>query len=134
MATRRELGLPIPDAQAPSPAPVVQRGLEAVVPEAGARPWCLVGPAGTFRLQGERMTVGRADGGAEQVSIPVADSSVSRLHAELLATPEGWSLRDLGSTNGTWIGERRVLPGVLYGLGVGDVVWVGEVVLRVEGS
>lgn len=80
------------------------------------------------------MTVGRVDGGAEQVSVALADPSVSRLHAEFLATPDGWSLRDLGSTNGTWLGEKRVLPGVLYALGVGDVVRVGDWVLKVDAS
>ncbi len=38
----------------------------------------------------------------------LTDSTVSRNHAEILRTPEGVLLRDLGSTNGTWMNEVRV--------------------------
>jgi pSer/pThr/pTyr-binding forkhead associated (FHA) protein len=37
-----------------------------------------------------------------------ADDSVSRRHAELRLEDGLWHLRDLGSTNGTWVNGRRV--------------------------
>ena len=40
--------------------------------------------------------------------LTLADDTVSRFHAEIDHTPNGIVLRDLGSTNGTWIGEVRV--------------------------
>jgi pSer/pThr/pTyr-binding forkhead associated (FHA) protein len=42
------------------------------------------------------------------------DSSISRHHARLEDTEEGFRLRDLGSTNGTWVNgvrcQRQCLP------------------------
>jgi transcriptional regulator with GAF, ATPase, and Fis domain len=47
-------------------------------------------------------------GSAEQAPLVVADPKVSRLHAELTVDDRGVWLRDLGSSNGTWLGEVRV--------------------------
>jgi len=41
------------------------------------------------------------------------DDTVSQRHAELRAGPLGWTIRDLGSTNGTWLGDARVIEAVL---------------------
>ena len=41
-------------------------------------------------------------------SVPVSDPEVSAMHCELRAMSEGVLLRDLGSTNGTFIGVLRV--------------------------
>lgn len=38
----------------------------------------------------------------------IGDSFVSRRHCELRATGDGWSVTDLGSTNGTTVGIERV--------------------------
>lgn len=44
-----------------------------------------------------------------EVDLAVLQESVSRRHAELTRDAAGvWSVRDLGSTNGTWIDGRRV--------------------------
>ncbi|HEX7529380.1 MAG TPA: FHA domain-containing protein, partial [Thermoanaerobaculia bacterium] len=40
--------------------------------------------------------------------VPLASHSVSRRHALLEKTTDGWSLRDLGSANGTFLGGARV--------------------------
>ena len=37
-----------------------------------------------------------------------ADDTVSRRHAELRRQAIGWTLRDLGSTNGTWLNGARI--------------------------
>jgi DNA-binding NtrC family response regulator len=41
------------------------------------------------------------------------DDTVSARHAEVRPTARGWTLRDLGSTNGVVVGEVRVLEAVL---------------------
>ncbi|MBI2896911.1 MAG: sigma 54-dependent Fis family transcriptional regulator [Deltaproteobacteria bacterium] len=56
----------------------------------------------------------------------LTDRSVSRLHAEIELGEEGYRLRDLGSTNGTRIGQLRVQdvfmePGTLLTLGHTEV-------------
>lgn len=42
-------------------------------------------------------------GRRQDLEVVLADMSVSRLHAEVLATAEGWLVRDLGSKNGTYL-------------------------------
>jgi DNA-binding NtrC family response regulator len=54
--------------------------------------------------EGESVSIGTADGNR----LVVADPSVSRYHLEVLATPRGIRLRDLGSTNGTFVGAARI--------------------------
>jgi DNA-binding NtrC family response regulator len=56
------------------------------------------------RLQGARISIGRD----EAASIPLEGSGVSRQHAELYRQGPLYVVRDLGSTNGTWLGGRRV--------------------------
>jgi DNA-binding NtrC family response regulator len=47
------------------------------------------------------------------VDLPLTDDSISRRHAELRASPAGYVLRDLGSTNGIRIGALVVREAVL---------------------
>jgi putative nucleotidyltransferase with HDIG domain len=59
------------------------------------------------------------------------DSSVSRRHAEVRATDAGWRLRDLGSTNGTFLNGSR-LTNVEKELKARDVIQFGKVAVSVE--
>jgi pSer/pThr/pTyr-binding forkhead associated (FHA) protein len=52
----------------------------------------------------------------------VADPSVSRRHALLMWAPEGWTVYDLGSTNGTRVNGWRVERAVLH---AGDELVLG---------
>lgn len=54
-------------------------------------------------------------GGAEDADLCLRDPSVSRRHATLRLTPEGIRITDLGSTNGTFMGDVRVYDAVLAG-------------------
>ena len=47
-------------------------------------------------------------GSATDNDVVLTDPTVSRHHAEIQITPEGLLLRDLGSTNGTFIGNLKV--------------------------
>ena len=47
-------------------------------------------------------------GTASDNDFVLADRAVSRHHAEIRLTPQGLLLRDLGSTNGTYVGSLRV--------------------------
>jgi len=40
--------------------------------------------------------------------LPVSDANISRQHAEFFWDGEGWSVRDLGSTNGTKVNEHKI--------------------------
>lgn len=67
-------------------------------------------------------TLGR---GQDEAVIAILENSVSRLHAELRQEDGAWVLRDLGSTNGTFLdGERLGAP---RAVGDGQLVSIGNV-------
>jgi DNA-binding NtrC family response regulator len=59
----------------------------------------------------------------------VGETGVSAMHAELVATPRGVRLRDLGSKNGTWIGDLALSDVTLSGP---TSFWVARTELRFE--
>ncbi len=61
----------------------------------------------------------------------IADDSVSRLHAELRLDGDVWTLRDLGSMNGTWVNGLRLAGSAT--VRPGDVVRFGQVGYRLMG-
>lgn len=88
----------------------------------------LVLPDGSrVRLADTVVTIGRA----AECEIRLADTSVSRRHAEVRPASDGWLVADLGSTNGTRVNgsvvtERRLTDG--------DTVSAGDSHLRFETS
>jgi pSer/pThr/pTyr-binding forkhead associated (FHA) protein len=67
------------------------------------------------------------------LALPFA--GISAMHARLFrqGTPPGWWLEDLGSSNGTWLGTRRLPPRAPELVQIGDRFRLGELVLVVEG-
>jgi pSer/pThr/pTyr-binding forkhead associated (FHA) protein len=65
------------------------------------------------------LTVGRAP----EAAIFLDDVTVSRHHAEFRHGAEGWSVRDVGSLNGTYVNRVRVDD---LHLGGGDEVQIGK--------
>lgn len=87
------------------------------------------GPGGrreTYELRKTRVTVGAAADNDLVVDDPAR--TVSRRHAAVYATPEGYFVEDLGSTNGTYLAGERLEPGRRYQLAPGDEVWLGPAV------
>jgi len=67
-------------------------------------------------------------GSQQPAEMVLADSNVSRRHAEVRRATNGWILTDLGSTNGTFLGEIRVASvyladGFLFRIGKTDVAF-----------
>jgi pSer/pThr/pTyr-binding forkhead associated (FHA) protein len=79
------------------------------------------GEGSTFSLNAgdDVMTVGRAP----ESGIFLDDVTVSRRHAEFRRGAEGWSVRDSGSLNGTYVNRARVDDRQLH---AGDEVQIGK--------
>lgn len=56
-------------------------------------------------LPDARLSMGRA----ADNDVTIDDESVSRLHAVLESSAGGWSIRDLGSRNGTYVNGERIV-------------------------
>ncbi len=82
----------------------------------------------------ERLILGRV---AAAGPVPTVDLSrynahmlgVSRNHAAITRTDTGYALEDLGSTNGTWLNENRLLPGKPAALQNGDLFRLGQLMM-----
>ena len=80
---------------------------------------------GSFRLS-DPLNVGRS----EACAIRLEDTYVSQMHARLYGKNGAWFVEDLGSTNGTYVNDRRVAAPVE--VHAGDVVRVGKTVLELR--
>ena len=84
------------------------------------------GFAGTsHELKVERTTVGRVEDNAFQI----AEASVSGHHCEVLLRSGEVLVKDLNSTNGTFINGQPIKEGTLKG---GQILRVGHVEMRLE--
>jgi pSer/pThr/pTyr-binding forkhead associated (FHA) protein len=82
----------------------------------------------TFRLPpGSVKTIGRSPGAEFMIEAAL----VSRLHCQLIATADTLQVRDLGSTNGTFVNGKRVKAAELR---EGDRLSVGRLELIVSRS
>jgi adenylate cyclase len=78
----------------------------------------------SFELRsGATLVVGRAPNS----DIPVIDPTISRRHAEVECDDSGVTIRDLGSSNGTFVNGTRVDASAIV---AGDVVTFGKVAFR----
>lgn len=62
-----------------------------------------------FPLDGKRLTIGRGPG----VDVALEDATMSRQHAAIEYSGEGFRIRDLGSTNGILLDGKQVQVGDL---------------------
>jgi pSer/pThr/pTyr-binding forkhead associated (FHA) protein len=88
-------------------------------------------PARRIPLAGRQMRIGRRSAGREiepeiDLAEPPVDPGISRLHAMLIAAPDGtWSVLDPGSANGTLLNGRQIATGDLITLREGDRINLG---------
>ena len=78
---------------------------------------------GPRELQGSTTSIGRAG----DCDIALNDGSISRRHAEIVRTDFGYEIRDLHSTNGTYVNDRLVTSARLY---AGNLIRVGNHLLK----
>jgi hypothetical protein len=97
--------------------------IEAVVDERG-QALALERPDGTRVALANGLTLGRADDNA----VRVRDSRASRQHARIVADGTGWSVEDLGSSNGTFVDGAQVRRSRLDR---GQTLTIGDTPLKV---
>lgn len=94
--------------------------------------YCLVvrrgpNPDMVYWLDKDTLTIGRD----EQNDIRIDDIEISRFHARVMRTEQGYSLIDMESMNGTYIGGELLEKS--HPLTEGDLIGIGEsVVLSFE--
>jgi two-component system response regulator GlrR len=81
----------------------------------------------SLEIDEDEVTVG-TDASA---SLVLSDPTVSRMHFAIRPQPEGWELRDLGSTNGTQVEGVTVLDAMVA---PGQTIRIGQTTLRLESS
>lgn len=72
------------------------------------------------------LPLGEATFGRGEVDIPIADGYLSRRHVLFTATEQGVSVKDLGSANGSFLGERKLAADEVVQLQEGDVLKLGQ--------
>lgn len=61
-------------------------------------------------------------GSGASADIVIKDSGISRLHARIIREGEMYFIKDMNSTNGTWINDRRISVYELCPIKNGDVI------------
>ena len=82
----------------------------------------------SLEVKPEKTTVGRL----EDNNFPLAEPSVSSHHCEIWAKGDDIVIKDLGSTNGSYINEKQLEPNKEATLRPGQVLRLGQIELRYE--
>jgi serine phosphatase RsbU (regulator of sigma subunit) len=77
-------------------------------------------------LEAESVVIGRSS----RCGLAIADSSLSREHARIFKTEDGWFVEDLGSRNGTYVKGEKISGAVA--LRSGDIITLGGSSITVE--
>jgi hypothetical protein len=90
-----------------------------------SQPRLLANDGRSFAVGDRPLVIGRSP----DVDVVINNTSVSRRHAEVWRTSDGVAIRDLDSTNGTYVNGHRVTA---VSLSPRDDVTIGAVHLRIE--
>jgi len=111
-------------------SPPARKQARSAAEAEGAAGWVLRVTAGARVGTRYPLEDGAVVGRAKTAAIRLDAKSVSRSHAEVRQHGSGWTISDLGSSNGTWVNGARVTSPTA--LKLSDQVQVGEVVMLVE--
>ena len=106
---------------APSSAPEPEQAPEPATSETATLEW----PSGSVTIDQRVIVIGRSS----DCDVQLDDANVSRRHAEVRHIGDGYSLVDLGSTNGTEVNGQRIQETALMN---GDVIAVGTTRITFE--
>ena len=106
------------------------------VPEQGIALHLPKNTAPIFVVDDKEFTLGRKITEEQEDVIDLSpfdayECGVSKRHAMIRKTGEGYELVDLGSTNGTWLNKKRLIPNRAYELYSGALISLGRFYLYV---
>lgn len=86
--------------------------------------------------EGPAIVLGRYDPGSSYPTVDLTPFNagalgVSRMHARIHCQNDVYLIEDLNSTNGTWVNQQRLPADKKQGLANGDVIQLGQLVMRV---
>ena len=90
-----------------------------------SQPRLIISDGRTLNVGDRELVIGRSP----DIDVVINDSNVSRRHAEVWRTSEGVAIRDLQSTNGTFVNGHRVTA---VSLSPRDDVTIGNLHMRIE--
>jgi hypothetical protein len=102
----------------PTPALVASEGLALAIALEPARPGA------------SQVTLGRG----HACDVELDEGTLSQLHCVFLKSPEGWSVEDLGSTNGTWLDGNRLPNRQPFAVAEGSRIQAAQVLLTFHDS
>ena len=88
----------------------------------------LQGSSGQIILGPASLTIGRTPDN----QLIISDAQASSYHAVVSLSPQGYSITDLGSTNGTFVNEQRLEPSVPRILSVGERIRIGDTIFTYD--
>ncbi|GAB2234927.1 hypothetical protein Droror1_Dr00004198 [Drosera rotundifolia] len=118
----------------PQSQPLVEDGVDQgwLLEPVGDGDWRHIGyrvqMPGSYEIVSDEVTIGRVPDKADLV-IPVA--TVSGLHAKIQRKGGSLFITDLGSTNGTFIDEKRLKPGLKANVQPGSFIAFGDIHLAI---
>ena len=75
-----------------------------------------------FEITRPNIVIGRSP----QSNILISDTEISRIHAQIVNTPHGFFIADMGSTNGTFLNGQAIKPKQMIELKSNDQVNLGQ--------
>jgi hypothetical protein len=89
-----------------------------------------------FVLEDKEFVLGRKineeqEGVIDLTAFDAYECGVSKRHAKIQKNGDGYEVIDLGSTNGTWLDKKRLIPNRAYDLYSGALISLGRLYLYV---
>jgi len=106
--------------------PIAQPHQHAVTPAVVVPAAVVLADGSRYTLDGDLVTIGRQ----ASCTIVIADNNISRVHARFRAGDDGWTIEDLGSTNGTKVNGVLITEPTL--LSHGQLIALGTLQLHFE--
>jgi pimeloyl-ACP methyl ester carboxylesterase len=119
---QRETGVVAIDSEADLDITLAQATVPMILANTEVARLAIHSPAKTWEvpLSQDTLTIGRHSG----CDLCLEHPKISRRHARIERTGDSFRIRDLGSTNGTWLGMRRIEE---HALTDGDMMQVGDI-------